>query len=476
MAIQSREKNFIKNTLILALGTFLPKATYFITLPIYTAFLTKTEYGNYDLIDIMCTLLLPIATLQIQSAAFRFLLDEKENESGKKTIITTLYSFVLPVCSIVLLIAFFLMNNLPIMLRVLIIWYYLADILQLVSRQVARGMGMNQRYSISSGINSFLNMVLVCIFLAILRTGLYGVLFSLSISATVSFVYLFFSMSLWRYIDFRSLNKQKLKEMLQYAWPMVPNNLSIWVMRVSDRLLISLFLGVEANAIYAVANKIPSILQLAQTTFSMAWSESASLTVNDSDADIYYSKMFHTIHRVLAGFTAILMACLPVLFWILIRGDYDEAYIHIPILIIAMFYSSVALFLGGLYMANKKTTSIGTTTVVAALVNFILNLLFIRQIGIYAATLSTAISYLVLMIYRMKNVQKFQKIRFNYKEIILTNAYLIIMACVCIKRSPFFYGINFIFGVVGCVGLNWKLLTDSWKIVRNKISIKRNKR
>lgn len=68
----SREGKLAKNTLILGVGTFLPKFASFITLPILTGCLTKSEYGIYDLITVLVSLLLPVATLQIQAAAFSF--------------------------------------------------------------------------------------------------------------------------------------------------------------------------------------------------------------------------------------------------------------------------------------------------------------------------------------------------------------------------------------------------------------------
>lgn len=467
---QIREKNFIKNTIILAFGTFLPKLASFVTLPIYTACLSKSEYGTYDLITVLCSLLLPVATIQIQSSAFRFLLEEKNNYKKSKAIITTLYSFVIPVSVVGLGIYFIVVYQLGLMLKILIVMYYFADILLLVTRQVARGLSMNQRYSVSAVINSFLNMGLVLIFLVIFKTGLNGLMISLTASAIVSLLYLIVSMKIWHYFDFNLLEKNLFKEMIQYAWPMVPNSMSLWVMRVSDRALISLFMGVEANAIYAVANKIPTLLQLAQNTFSMAWSESASLTVNDSDADSYYSRMFKAIHRILAGCAALLMAGLPILFRLLIKGSYDDAYIHIPILVIAMFYSSIAIYLGGLYVANKKTKSIGITTIFAAIINFIINLLFIQRIGIFAASLSTAISYFILMVYRMIDVRKFQKITYSYIEIIISNIILIIMLCLCSQRNLLFYSINFVIGVTTCFILNQKLLWEICKKIKKRVN------
>lgn len=80
----SREKSLIKNTIVLSIGTVIPKFASFIVLPILTGYLTKTEYGTYDLITVLCSLFLPAVTLQIQTAAFRFLIEKKDDEDGKK--------------------------------------------------------------------------------------------------------------------------------------------------------------------------------------------------------------------------------------------------------------------------------------------------------------------------------------------------------------------------------------------------------
>ena len=74
----SREKSLIKNTIVLSIGTVIPKFASFIVLPILTGYLTKTEYGTYDLITVLCSLFLPAVTLQIQTAAFRFLIEKKD--------------------------------------------------------------------------------------------------------------------------------------------------------------------------------------------------------------------------------------------------------------------------------------------------------------------------------------------------------------------------------------------------------------
>ena len=100
----SREKSLVKNTLILSLGTSFPKVMSFITLPLLTAYLTKAEYGTYDLITVLTMFLLPIATLQIHTGAFRYLIENRNNKKTSDQIITNtlLYAVVLSVISLII--------------------------------------------------------------------------------------------------------------------------------------------------------------------------------------------------------------------------------------------------------------------------------------------------------------------------------------------------------------------------------------
>lgn len=80
----NREEKLFKNTIILAIGTLVPKIASLITLPLLTGYLTTEEYGSYDLILTLVSLILPAATLQIQTAAFRFLVEHRKIMRRKK--------------------------------------------------------------------------------------------------------------------------------------------------------------------------------------------------------------------------------------------------------------------------------------------------------------------------------------------------------------------------------------------------------
>lgn len=465
----NREKALAKNTLIISFGTFLPKMSSIITLPILTAYLTTAEYGTYDLITTLVSLFLPIVTLQIQSAAFRFLIDCRKDEQEIKRVITNIFVFIIPVSIVSLIILYFVLASLSTEIKVLICLYFFFDILTLTAQQIVRGLANNKLYSISAIVQSFVNMFFVVLMVAIGKRGLEGVLFSIIIATFISLLLLIGVGKIKKYVDFKFISRAVLKELLNYSWPMIPNSLSSWVLRISDRMVITAFLGIEANAIYAVANKIPSLFSTVQSTFVFAWQENASIVSKDKDADTYYSNMFDSIFCILVGIMALLIGSTPILFFLLIRGSYADAYYQMPILFLGMLYSSVSSFMGGIYVAHKKTKSVGITTTIAAIINFAIDLLFVNVIGVYAGSISTLAAYLFLTIYRMFDVRKFQAIRYRWEKFVLLNVGLVIMCAFCWINISITNILNFILGIVLAVIVNKNIIRALLRMINEKI-------
>lgn len=465
----NREKALAKNTFIIAIGTFLPKFSSIITLPIITGGLTKAEMGTYDLISTLVSLFLPVATLQIQSAAFRFLIDVREDEKETKRIITNIISFILPTSLIALTILYLCLGNVSLVIRWLICLYFFSDILMLSTQQIVRGLSNNKLYSASSVTISFSNMLLIVLTISVGKQGLVGVLASITIATTIGLILLLVKGHILSRIDLSLLSRKTLLEMLSYSWPMIPNSLSNWVLSFSDRAVLTAFMGLEANAIYSVANKIPALFTTVQGTFVFAWQENASLASKDSDADTYYAEMFDSIFGILVGIMALLIAATPILFWLLIRGDYKEAYYQMPILFMGMLFSSMASFIGGIYVAHKKTRSVGVTTILAAACNLVINLVFVHKIGIFAASISTLVSYVFLTIYRMVDVQKFQKVKFNTGRFCLLIALLVLMCAICWIDTVALNVLNIILGCIIAVVVNRKIMKSILLTLKNKM-------
>lgn len=454
----SREKNLVKNTMVLGIGNFLPKIVSIIILPILTAELTKAEYGTYDLIATLVMLLMPIATLQIQSAAFRFLIDCRNDKKKSADIISNIFIVTVPIAIIFSIIIQFFFGQQGYLIRSAISLYFLTDSLYLTSGQVTRGLGGNKNYAVASILVSVINMIGILIGVRVAEQGIAAVMISLAIANFMGGAFLFFKNQIFTYLSLKCCSVKTIRELLSYSWPMVPNNLSNWVLKLSDRLIITAALGVEANAVYAVACKIPNLLSLAQSVMVMAWQENASIAVKDKDADKYFSKMFNTIFCLMVGSTAILIGFTPIIFKVLIRGSYEDAYAQMPILILGMFFYCMSAFQGGIYVAHKKTKSVGVTTMVAAAINLVIDVIFVKSLGISAGSISTLVAYLFLYVFRMLDFQKFQPMDYHLKKQFLMMFVLVGMLVICFVQINWLNVVNVIIGLVTFVFLNKKLI------------------
>lgn len=453
----SREKNLIKNTIILSIGTLLPKLASFITLPIYTSYLTKAEYGIYDLIFTIISLVIPIVTLQIQTAAFRKLIDAKSDKEKSK-LISTVGTFCFSIGIIFFLVFVSLFFKVDLNIRILCATFLLMEMFVQVVLQMIRGLGENRTYSIGSIINSFFNVILVIPLLVFMKQGLIGLILSLTISLLIELIYLVCKSKLYKYYSLKKYNKEYLKELLKYSIPMIPNSISWWIVNASDRLIISFFLGIEQNAIYAAANKIPSLYNLFYNTFNMAWQESASRSSNDSDVNEYYSQTLNTLFSFLTGGMLMLLSITPFVFKLLINDSYFEAYYQMPILYLSLYILSFSNYIGGIYVAMQQTKKLAKSVLVGAIFNIVINIALINKIGIYAASISTLISYILVLIIRAVDIRKSYKLHLDKKNIIVLTIMFAIVTIIYYSRNLYALIMGIMISSLAFLYLNYNIL------------------
>lgn len=409
----SKGKDLAKNTAIVSIGKICTQLITFFLLPVYTAVLSNEEYGVVDLLNTLTSLLLPIATLQIEQGIFRYLLDCRENKEKQTTLITTVSKFILvqsAICVLIFLCAssfihneykYFLMANL------------LMGILSSISLQICRGLGDNKTYAVGSFITGALTVILNVIFIVAFKWGAYGMLIATAISNLLCAIYVFVKKKIYKYIDIKQNDKNLLKDIIKYSVPLIPNMISWWIVSASDRTIISAVIGVAQNGIYSAANKFSGIFSTLYSVFNLTWTESASININSEDRDEFFSKIFDFIVRFFGSLCLETIAVMPFVFGILVNEKFAESYYQIPILILGSVFNILVSFLGSVYVAKKLTKEIAKTSIIAAIINIVVNIALINQIGLYAASISTVIAYLAMFIYRWIDVKKYVSIKTN---------------------------------------------------------------
>ena len=413
----SKGKDLAKNTAIVSIGKICTQLITFFLLPVYTAVLSNEEYGVVDLLNTLTSLLLPIVTLQIEQGIFRYLIDCRENNEKQIKLITTIRRFMIIqsiVCIVIFLCVspfihneykYFLMANL------------LMGIFSSLLLQICRGLGDNATYAIGSFITGAFTVVLNVIFIVAFRWGAYGMLGATAISNFICAVYIFLKRKIYKYIKPKQFDKTILKEIIKYSVPLIPNMISWWIVSASDRTIISAVIGIAQNGIYSAANKFSGVFTTLYSVFNLTWTESAAININSEDRDEFFSKILDFVIRFFGSLCLGTIAIMPFVFNILINEKFAKAYYQIPILILGSVFNILVSFLGSIYVAKKLTKEIAKTSVIAAIINIFVNIVLIKSIGLYAASISTVIAYALMFIYRWIDVKKY--VKFNVNKILM---------------------------------------------------------
>ncbi len=414
----NKKKQLAKNTIIIFFGRVCTQLISFFLLPLYTSYLATKEYGTVDLIQTYVTLLVPIITLELEMSIFRFLIDSRKNEKETNKLISNNF-FILGISLSIFSILYIIVSS---FVTIPYRWLILVDIIVCVLSgnflQVARGFGKTLDYAISCILTGLTTVISNIILICFVHMQAEGMIISMALANFICSLYLFIRLKLYSKINFKIVDFKQIKEMYKYSLPLIPNGISWWIVNVSDRSIISIVLGASANGLYAISNKFPTIISSLTGVFNLSWSESAALHINSSDRDEFFSDITNTILRLFMALGVGMLACMPFVFPILIDVKYNDAYNYIPFLVLGTVFNVAICLYSQVYLAKKLSKQVASTAIVGAIINILINVIFIKQIGLYAAAISTMISYFVMMVYRHFDLKKYVNIKIEKKLII----------------------------------------------------------
>ena len=407
----NQKKQLMKNTIIIAIGKLSTQIISYLLLPLYTSQLDPSEYGNYDFICTLSIFLCPIITLLMEESMFRYLIDADSKVQRQKIITQTIiYTFFgTALFTVLAAIIMGVGTDYTPMYITAIISFVISNILIGLSNALSRGLGKIKLYSLSNFILGISTIILNIVFILALQAGAEGLLWANTIANALTAIIILGILKLPKYIG--KVDRPLMKDMIKYSIPLVPNSISWSIINMSDRIILTQMVSSAANGIYAMANKFPNIINVLYGYFYTAWKESAAKIVKEENKNQYYNSIYHDAKRFLYAITICLIAVMPFAFPIFINEAYNEAYIYIPIVMIATYYSNLSSFYGGIFSAYKDTKIMGTTTIVAAVINLAIDLILVTNFKIYAACFSTLIANLIVYFYRKKKLKKYLKLK-----------------------------------------------------------------
>lgn len=408
----SRGRELLKSTGVLLIAKISTQIVNFLLIPFYTALLTTQEYGEIDIYTSLVMIILPFITLQLEMGVFRYFIEEK-SDKRKSEIIKTSCLIILTVIAILSVLYFLITLFVPLKFKCLLYLYYVFSAISAVLLQLCRAEGKNGVYGFASFLISSLTVVLNLFFIYVVGLKVKGVLIATVLANLIGIIYMIGKTGVINYLNKGRYSKKYAKRLLNYSVPLIFNQISSWAINYSDRVIILAMWGTSANGIYSLANKFSNITNTFFGVYNLAWSENVIRSLNDKDSTEYINNIFNLTFKLYLILVTGIINVLPFLFGFFVNENYISAYGHVPLLLLAMFFSGMAATIGSIYIAYGKTKEVSITTIMAGMCNIAIHLFLLNSCKLYAASISTLLSFTLLFIYRYIFVRRFFRLEFD---------------------------------------------------------------
>ncbi len=438
----NKYKKLFNNTLIFGVGSMGTKILGYLLVIIYTRFMTTSQYSTADLIYSTVNMLYPLVTFSMADAVIRFGMD---NGYDRRTVFTVANASALLGLTIYMLLTPVVLSisTLSKYAFIMYVYCYFSSFRQLAS-QFTRARGNVKLFAVDGIGAVFVQLIANLIFIVGFKLGVVGYVLSFIISDVLSLTFLTVVGRLYKYVDVRFFSVKLFKEMLKFSAPLIPTYLLWWVTSSSDRWFMISIVGDDANGVYALGYKIPTLLLLVTTMFYQAWQMSSIEERDSRDLGRFYQTVFGVYGSLLfIGAGGLIMCVMPLTF-ILTGGQsssidgelsFFDSYKVAPILITAMIFQCLCQFLSSIYNTRKKSVNSCLTALIAAVVNLILNALLIPVFGMFGAAIATAAAYFACFIVRLFDARKLIYFDVDYFRIFV-NAVIIIVMCIFAGKQP----------------------------------------
>jgi O-antigen/teichoic acid export membrane protein len=188
-----------------------------------------------------------------------------------------------------------------------------------------------------------------------------------------------------------------LRRLVRFGFPTMPAELSLYSLNFIDRIILVRFAGLAEAGLYALAIKFAQAINVLVRGFQLAWPPLAYSIQDDDEARRAYSLI---VTWFVAACTFVVVGMWLLARWIvriLAAPEFFESYEAIGLLTAGMTLYALYLVLVVVLGRTGRTEYNFPATIAATVVNIGLNLALVPPLGIVGAGLALVASYLVVL-------------------------------------------------------------------------------
>jgi len=439
-----------KDTLVYGSADFLQKAIGFLLLPIYTRFLTPSDYGILAMLVIISALFTPIASLGLPNAIFR---EFSIKSNDRNEILGTGFIAIIISSSLLLIITLYIADiisygligdansKIVFYVKITLISSFFSCLLtipQILLRAKRRAKLTSLLNIIQFSLSLSFTIIFVIIFKMKIMGVIYGTLLSVIISTFINYFMIGKDLRLY-------FNLSKLKKMLYYGLPYVPARIQGFGMLYFGQYLVNNQLGLAEAGLYSIALKICMPFHLIIQAVQKAWVplkfQIYSKEKNPTDTISYIIKNY----IIIVCFIWIMVALWGEgLINITVPSEYRNAGALIPFVALIPLSNSLFYSFSSGFGITDNTKHLPLVNFFGLISIITFSMLLVDNYGTKGVAISTAISWLVMA----KGIHYFSQKQYqiNYNIIFLLKIILGTISLYIISYSfPKYFAMNYYF-------------------------------
>lgn len=408
--MNNRIKELLSNTLLFTIANLGSKVLVFLMIPLYTAVLSTEEYGISDMVHTTAQMLFPILSCMIADGVLRFCFIKEIDNRKVLSIGVRITAIGICICIIVTTIFVFIpiFQSLGLYIWFIPLLFCNQSCIQLLHK-FSRGIGKVRVSAFAGLFGSAIVVALNLFFLLVLKLGVLGFLLAYYFADVIAIIYMCRQCHVWDYWT-NDIDVNLRKQMLDYSFPLVPNQISWWALSSINRYIMLAWLGISSVGIYSATLRIPTILTVLSDIFAQAWLLSALKNYGSEESKRFIKVMYSRYWSLLIVMTSVIILLSCPLANLLLSNEFSSYWWISPYLFISVFWGAMIGFLGSIFSAERKNTIQFVSTVLGAVVSVIVTLLFIKQYGVIVVPIATMVGYFVIWIVRRTAVDKYLQI------------------------------------------------------------------
>lgn len=390
----------VKASLWFTVCGFLQKAISMLVTPLFTRFMTETEYGQFATYNSWFSFLQIIVSLNLAAGVYtRGLVENKDDQPRFSSAMLGLSTTVIAFWTVLYFIfhkpinGFMEMSTVIVSALLLDIWshtvFHFWSNRQREKYRYKKLVVLTLTYVILRPVMSLIAVVNVSeqnqMEARVITTALVNLVLFIGLFITIFKAgKTFFVKKYWTYA-------------LKFNLPLVPHYLSQVILNQSDRIMIAKLIGESEAAYYSVAYTMAMVLQILNVSISSSMNPWIYKSIRDGKTD-KIAKPSYAVLTLIAVCNFIVVAAAPEILGILAPSSYGAAMWVVPPVTVSVYF----MFLYDLFATFEyyyaKTHYVMLASLVGAVLNVLLNLIFIPKLGFVAAGYTTLVCYILYAI------------------------------------------------------------------------------